>query len=114
MALEKIVSFAKVNFDSLIAYTVSAGLSGLTLADGFQTEDLKFLGIQALIGGYGALIQKHHQNEYNFIGDSIEKDGFNDVVKDKKDRRLARIYAKENNLMEQFKSALETYMAYRI
>ncbi|MAG50465.1 hypothetical protein CL621_02395 [archaeon] len=114
MALEKIVSFAKVNFDSLIAYTISTGLVGLTLKDGFQTEDLKFLGVQLFIAGYGALIQKQHQNEYIFIGDVIKKDGFGVVIGNKKDRRLAKIYAKENNLMDQYNLELEKLKAYEV
>lgn len=116
MNLEKIVNIAKISPVEVVGQSLLVGLLGSNVATIFQTGSVSIgnialfvqTGIVAVMGQYAI---SRHIKEYEEISQAIKQYGFNnDVLSNNKKRWFARIYARENSLLDEYNNALKDYI----
>ncbi len=111
MSLEKLITIAKVNPLEVIGGSLLAVFTGIGAVTVFQSGELNISNIAsfATAGMAGILVKytiSHNMKEYKEIGSLIKQYGFNnEVMSDNQTRWVAKVYAKENNLLDEYNQA---------
>ncbi len=115
-ALEKIIKFVKTNPITTAIYGVTGANIALTLSDGISLGDVLPLVVSGLLATIATSSAVQRKVISDALGAIIEYHGFNEIVKSKEGRKVARIYAEKHGLMEDYTAAMERrdsdYMRY--
>ncbi len=110
MSFENLKRYVKINPFSTIVYTCAGIGAGISLIDGIDWSDIPSLGFSATAVAIGMVAGKMKQTAYEKVGEMIQDSGFiYPVVNNELVRKLAKVYAQEHNLMEEFNAALRTH-----